>query len=140
MLNIIRIPLLRLCFTILLSLATLIGCQKSQDMHTVQQPAEPTRLAALMTGKLNIVEDCVRLNNHSLVWHHDIQAEVLDNKLHVTENGFSINLNANDEVNVSGGVVVSHANLDSYVKTQVEGRCTGPFWLVSEISLNENLD
>ena len=102
----------------------------------VEMSPVPTRLAALLSGRLAVEKECVRVNGFSLVWPPEISVVLTDQSITVVqEHSGALYVNAGDLVNVGGGVIGSTTpQLDDFLRKQMTKKCSGEYWLVSNIS------
>jgi len=119
-------------------LLTVTAC--GNEYITTPTP-EPTRLTALLFGKLVQVEDCLRVNevnseaSYLLAWPPDLVVHMEEDTIQILdEGGKKIVLHIGEMVRISGGEVHSIEYLGERVQQKLPANCSGPYWVVgSEI-------
>ena len=134
--------------TALLLVAVLLAATACGDARTTAPTVEPTRLTALLFGKLVETEGCLRVNesddgaSYLLAWPPDFAVSVEDDTVRVIDaRGTEIVLHVGDTVRISGGEVRSIEYLDERVRRELPAHCPGPYWVVgAEVSSFDDAD
>jgi len=129
----------QICLILILVLLTVTTCGND---HISAPTPEPTRLTALLFGKLVEVEGCLRVNevdngaSYLLAWPPDFAVDMEEDTVRVLDgSGKEIKLHIGEMVRISGGEVHSIEYLDERVQQKLPANCSGPYWVVgSEIS------
>ena len=128
----------QICLILILVLLTVTACSNG---HITEPTPEPTRLTALLFGKLVEVEGCLRVNevdngaSYLLAWPPDFAVSMEEDTVHILDgSGKEIMLQIGEMARISGGEVHSSEYLDERVQQKLPANCSGPYWVVgSEI-------
>lgn len=97
----------------------------------------PTRLTALLFGKLVTVDGCLRVNasfgdvSYLLAWPPDFEISVKEDTIHIVkEDGQEVVVRIGEMVQLSGGEVYAIEALSEPVRQRLPANCPGPYWVV----------
>lgn len=108
--------------------------REASESHTTPVP---TRLTALLFGKLIAVDGCLRVNaspgdtSYLLAWPPDFEVSVEENTVHILKgDGQEVVLHIGEMVRLSGGEVYAIGALSEPVRQGLPANCPGPYWVV----------
>ncbi len=129
-----------LIWTVLVAISFAVtACNKaSGTTMTPNHPPSPiaTRLTALLTGELTMVDGCLRAGGYLLVWPPEFTVSIDRDAIEVVDGltGKKAVWHIRETVQLGGGEV-SYLSLDEQVLQRLPARCQGAeaFWLVGDI-------
>jgi len=96
-----------------------------------------TRLTALATGKLNLVENCLRVDEYSLAFPPEFGVKIEKDTVEVVDalTGDRVEWQMGETVRLGGGEV-PYQGLTEPVRQRLSTNCRGPYWLVGDLVIH----
>jgi hypothetical protein len=94
----------------------------------------PTRLTALTIGKLNLVDNCLRVNEYSLAFPPEFSVKTEKDTVEVMDSltGDRIVWHIGETVRLGGGEVL-YQSLTEPVRQRLSPNCHAPYWIVGGV-------
>lgn len=123
----------------LVAVAVLASACRQPDSMAATPTRLPTRLAALMAGKLTLSDGCIRVGDYALAFPPEFDVKIDGDAVTVGDGltGEQITWQNGGLVEVGGGIV-SRQGMTEPVRTRLSASCREPFWLVGGIGIHPN--
>jgi hypothetical protein len=141
--QIARLPATR---PVLITIAlAMTACNTASIANSTSAPQEhivATRLTADLTGKLVMVNGCLRVNaspgdvSHLLVWPPEYTGKVSveNDTVQVVDRGRTVVWHIGDVVHLGGSGVLLIEDLDKQLREELPANCPGPYWVIGDVA------